>query len=138
MSDFDPTQPVPGTRDEMPRDSLPGGPTTYGLGPDGVPVPMPVPAEFAPHVPDALTPDEIAEFRALRAAQKLRDAEAAAEAAAAAARLQPATHFVHLADGTVIDGSPIETHVDMGTDGKSRLFTVAGAFIKSEFISLPG
>jgi len=115
---------------------------TFGLDASGQPVEMPVPADFEAareaSLATQLTPDEIAEFRALRAAQKLRDAEAAAEAAAAAARLQPATHFVHLADGTVIDGSPIETHVDMGTDGKSRLFTVAGAFIKSEFISLPG
>jgi hypothetical protein len=130
---YDPTQPVPGTRDEAPRDSLPGGPTTYGLGPDGVPVPMPVPAEFQPHVPDALTAEEIAEFRALRAAQKLRDQEAADEAAAAAARLQPATHFVHLADGSIGEGSPIETHVDTG----HGIYPVAGAFLKPEFVTFP-
>ena len=134
MSDFDPTQPVPGTRDEMPRDSLPGGPTTYGLGPDGVPVPMPVPAEFTPYGPDALTPDEIAEFRALRAAQKQRDLEAATEAAAAAARLQPNTHFVHLAGGSVVEGSTIETHVDNG----NGIYPVAGAFLKPEYVTLPG
>jgi hypothetical protein len=130
---YDPTQPVPGTRDEAPRDSLPGAPTTYGLGPDGVPVPMPVPAEFQPHVPDALTAEEIAEFRALRAAQKLRDQEAADEAAAAAARLQPATHFVHLADGSIGEGSPIETHVDTG----HGIYPVAGAFLKPEFVTFP-
>ena len=133
MQPYDPNQPVPGTRDEAPRDSLPGGPTTYGLGPDGVPVPMPVPAEFAPHVPDALTAEEIAEFRALRAAQKLRDQEAADEAATAAARLQPATHFVHLADGTIGEGSSIETHVDNGHGP----MPVTGAFLKPEFVTFP-
>jgi hypothetical protein len=131
---YDPNQPVPGTRDEAPRDSLPGAPVTYGLGPDGVPVPMPVPAEFAPHVPDALTAEEIAEFRALRDEKKRRDAEAAEEAAAAAGRLQPATHLVHLADGSVVDGSAVETHVDNGHGP----YAVTGAFLKPEFVTFPG
>jgi hypothetical protein len=132
---YDPTQPVPGTRDEAPRDPSPG--PVFALGPDGQPFPTEVPADFAAQQAAALaaqlTPEEIAEFRALRDAQKLRDQQAADEAAAAAARLQPATHFVHLADGSVTEGSPIETHVDTG----HGIYPVTGAFPKPEFVTFP-
>lgn len=111
---------------------------TFGLDASGQPVEMQVPADFEAareaSLATQLTPDEIAEFRALRAAQKQRDAEAAAEAAAAAARLQPATHFVHLAGGSVVEGSTIETHVDNG----NGIYPVAGAYLKPEFVTLPG
>ena len=78
-----------------------------------------------------LTPEEIAEFRALRDEKKARDAAAAAEAADAAAKRQPDRHHVHLADGSVVDGSTIETHYD----GPGGLFHVTGAYPKSDFIS---
>jgi hypothetical protein len=116
---------------------LQGPPETFGLNAAGVPVPMPVPADFAAEherqMAFQLTPEEIAEFRALRADAKKRAQEAADEAAAAAARLQPATHFVHLADGSIGEGSPIETHVDTG----HGIYPVAGAFLKPEFVTFP-
>jgi hypothetical protein len=64
--------------------------------------------------PGQLTPDEIAEFRALRAEKRLRDEEAAREAEAAAARLQEPTHAVLLAGGEWVKGSSIATHYDNG------------------------
>lgn len=77
-----------------------------------------VPADFAKAQEDAmatqLTAEEVAEFRALRAEKKARDEQAAQEAAEAAARLTQPTHFVHLADGTVVDGHAIATHYDTG------------------------
>jgi hypothetical protein len=80
-----------------------------------------------------LSPEEIAEFRQLREEKKANDARVAAEAEAAAATLQPSRHHVHLADGHVVDGSTIETHVDYG-DG---LVHVAAAYPKSEFVTFP-
>lgn len=80
-----------------------------------------------------LTAEEIAEFRALRAEKKARDQAAADEAAAAAARLSPPTHHVHLADGTVTEGSTIATHWAPEGGG---LLTVTGAYPKSEFVTL--
>jgi hypothetical protein len=80
-----------------------------------------------------LTPEEVAEFRALRAAQKDRDAAAAKEAAEAAARLQPLTHHVHLADGSRVDGSTIETHY---ATEHGQMLPVAGAWLKPEFANL--
>lgn len=100
--------------------------------------PAEVPADFAKAREDLLagqlTAEEIAEFRALRAEKKANDARVAAEAAEAAARLSPPTHFVHLADGSVVDGSPIATH--WATEA-GQLLTVAGAHLKPEFVSLP-
>jgi hypothetical protein len=113
-------------------------PATIALDKDGKPVPKDVPADFAKDQEDAqsaqLTPEEVAEFRALRKAKKDEDERVAAEAAEAAARLQPDTHHVHLADGTVVDGSSIATHVDNG-DGP---LPVAGTFLKREFVNLFG
>jgi hypothetical protein len=98
--------------------------------------PPEVPADFAAareqQLADQLSPDEIAEFRALRAEKKARDAAAAEEAAAAAARLSPPTHHVHLADGSVVDGSSIETHYAT----ESGLMPVAAAYPKPEFVTL--
>ena len=71
---------------------------------------------------------------AILARERWRDLEAATEAAAAAARLQPNTHFVHLAGGSVVEGSTIETHVDNG----NGIYPVAGAYLKPEFVTLPG
>jgi hypothetical protein len=79
----------------------------------------------------ALTPEEIAEFRALRAEKKARDEQVAQDAAEAAARLQPARHHVHLADGTVTEGSTIESHVDNG----SGPVPVTGAYLKAEHVA---
>src|ERR1700685_452546 len=91
---------------------------TFALGEDGQPVEQPVPADFAAAQEAAaaaqLTPEEIAEFRALRQAKKDADAQALKDAEEAAARLQPATHHVHLADGRVVEGGAIQTHVDDG------------------------
>jgi hypothetical protein len=114
--------------------AVPGG---YSFPPG---TPATVPADFAAAqaaaqdavLADRLTPEEIAEFRALRAEKKKRDQEAAEEAAAAAARLSPPTHHVHLADGRVIEGSPIETHY--AEDG--GLVAVAGAYAKPEYVTL--
>jgi hypothetical protein len=78
-----------------------------------------------------LTAEEVAEFRALREEKKARDAAAAEEAAEAAAKRQPNRHHVHLADGTVVEGSTIETHVDSG----SGLVPVTAAWPKAEFVT---
>jgi len=109
----------------------------FALGPDGEPVQTPVPADFAAAQEAAqsaqLTAEEVAEFRALRAAKKAADAQALQDAEEAAARLQPATHFVHLADGSVGEGSSIATHVDNG----GGPLPVTGTFLKPEFVTLP-
>src|ERR1017187_7398869 len=108
-------------------------PTTVALGADGKPVPKDVPADFDKEQADAkaaqLTPEEVAEFRALRQAKKDEDERVAAEAAL---RLQPDPHHVPLADGSVVDGSSIATHYDLG-DGP---LPVAGSFLKREFVNL--
>ena len=78
-----------------------------------------------------LTAEEVAEFRALRQEKKDRDAEAARLAEEEAAKRQPDRHHVHLADGSVVDGSSIETHVDYG-DGP---VPVIGAWPKAEFVT---
>ena len=102
----------------------------YSLDPHGVPVQTGVPVDFAAAQEAAveasgqLTAEEIAEFRALRAEKKARDEEAAREAAEAAARLQAPTHHVHLADGTIVQGSAIATHYDTG----SGIVQVAGVY----------
>jgi len=80
-----------------------------------------------------LSPEEVAEFRQLREEKKANDARVAAEAEEAAARLQPNRHHVHLADGHIVEGSTIETHVDYG-DG---LVHVTAAYPKSEFVTFP-
>ena len=80
-----------------------------------------------------LTPEEVAEFRQLRADRKAADEAAAKAAEEAAARLQPDTHHVHLGDGRVVTGSSIATHYDDG-DGP---VPVAGAYLRREFVSLP-
>jgi hypothetical protein len=112
-------------------------PTTVALDKDGKPVEKAVPADFAKEQEEAkaaqLTPEEVAEFRALRQAKKDADAKALADAEEAAARLQPATHFVHLADGQVIEGSSIATHVDLGRGP----LPVTGTFLKPEFVTFP-
>jgi hypothetical protein len=90
----------------------------FALGPDGQPVPFDTQAGFEAQAdqPPAggLTAEEIAEFRALRAAKKEADAKALAEAEAAAARLQEPTHHVLLAGGEWVKGSTIATHYDNG------------------------
>jgi hypothetical protein len=78
-----------------------------------------------------LTPEEVAEFRQLRAEKKAHDERTAAETAAAAAKLQPNRHHVHLADGSVVEGSTIETHY---ADSFGQLHHVTGAFPKPEFV----
>jgi hypothetical protein len=105
--------------------------------------PETVPEDFAKAQEDAmaaqlatqLTPEEIAEFRALRAEKKARDEAAAKEAAEAAAKLSPPTHLVHLADGSVVDGSTIESHW-AAEDGD--LIPVTSAWPKPEYVSVPG
>lgn len=103
--------------------------------PPGTPaeVPQDFAAAKAAALETQLTPDEIREFRALQAEKKARDQAAADEAAAAAARLSPPTHHVHLADGTVSEGSTIETHYAPAEGG---LVPVIGAYPKSEFVTL--
>jgi hypothetical protein len=109
----------------------------YQQGPSG-PVAVPAAVDFeaqavlrdAQAAADAsatqLTAEEIAEFRQLRREKRERDEDAAKEAAAAAARLTPPTHWVHLADGSVIDGHQIATHYDEG----GRVTPVAAVFEK--------
>jgi len=107
------------------------GTAAYSLSEAGVPVQTGVPDDFAAAHEAAvvnsgqLTAEEIAEFRALRAEKKERDRLAAEEAAAAAARLQAPTHHVHLADGTILQGSSIATHYAL-EDG--RVVAVSGAY----------
>jgi hypothetical protein len=79
-----------------------------------------------------LTAEEVAEFRALRAEKKARDEQAAKDAAEAAARLAAPTHYVHLADGSVVEGSTIETHHQFA-DG--RVLPVTAAHLKPEFVT---
>jgi len=84
-------------------------------------------ARVAPPNPDGVTITaedlaELAELRAERAEKRARDA---ADAAEAAARLTPPTHYVHLADGTVITGSQLGTHHTSGDGtGHPRADTV--------------
>lgn len=91
----------------MAKDNL----TPYGANNDGTPV---VPADFAvaeeTQAANQLTAEEVAEFRALRADKKANDERVAAEVAASAANLAAPTHHVHLADGSVVQGSTIATH----------------------------
>lgn len=103
--------------------------------PDGTPavVPPDFEAAKAAQLENQLTAEEIAEFRALRAEKKARDQAAADEAAAAAARLSPPTHHVHLADGTITDGSTIATHWAT-EDG--ALVPVTGSYPKAGFVTL--
>ncbi len=79
----------------------------------------------------SLSPEEIAEFRALRAAKKARDEQVAKDAAEAAAALSPPTHRVHLADGTTVEGSTIATHY---VTEKGDLVPVTGAYPLPEFV----
>jgi hypothetical protein len=113
-------------------------PTPVALDKDNKPVEKAVPADFAKEQEAALsaqlTPEEVAEFRALRQAKKDEDERVAREAAEAALLLQPDTHHVHLGDGSVVDGSSIATHYDLG-DGP---LPVAGTFLKREFVKLFG
>lgn len=110
------------------------------------PVPAPVPPDVAAgEVPEdfaerqaklletQLSPEEIAEFRALRQEKKDRDKAAADAAAEAAARLSPPTHNVALADGSVVDGSTIETHY---ATERGDLVPAVGAFLKSDYVNL--
>jgi|ERR1017187_539010 hypothetical protein len=126
---------VPGSREPAPGSE--GKPVPFALGADGKPVAQEVPADFAAQQEAAasaqLTPEEVAEFRALRQAKKDADAQALADAEAAAAKLQPFTHFVHLADGQIVDGSTIATHVDNGHGP----LPVTGTFLKPEFVTFP-
>lgn len=116
---------------EYPELAPPAGfqPATYEFPPG---TPPEVPADFGAARDDQLagqlTREEIAEFRALRAEKKAKDAAAAAAAEEAAARLQAPTHHVHLADGKVIEGSTIATHWAT-EDG--RLIPVAGVYPKA-------
>jgi hypothetical protein len=109
-------------------------PATYDFPPG---TPPEVPADFAEardkQLADQLTPEEVAEFRALRAEKKARDAAALKEAEEAAARLSPPTHTVLLADGSKVDGSQIATHYAIGDE----LVPVAAAYLKPEFVTLP-
>lgn len=111
--------------------------TPFALGEAGTPVEQEVPADFAAQQEAAqsaqLTPEEVAEFRALRQAKKDADAKALADAEEAAARLQPHTHLVHLADGQIVEGSTIATHVDNG-DGP---LPVTGTYLKPKFVTFP-
>lgn len=135
------TEPTPEYAAAHPAEELPlatapdAVPATYNFPPG---TPDEVPADFAKAREDALasqlTPAEIAEFRALQQEKRDRDAAAAAEAAAAAAKLSPPTHYLTLADGSTVDGSTIETHVDTG----HGLVPVAAAWPKPEFVSVPG
>jgi hypothetical protein len=120
---------------EYPELRGPGAdPGAYAFPPG---TPATVPADFeearAAALATQLTPEEIAEFRALRAEKKERDRRAAEEAAAAAARLSAPTHHVHLADGSVIEGSSIETHHAPESGG---LVQVIGAYAKPEYVTL--
>ena len=131
MTDQTDTPPVTGTG------RVPRTPQVFGLDTDGKPVEKPVPADFAAEQEQAasaqLTAEEIAEFRALRKAKKDADAQALADAEAAAAKLQPHTHFVHLADGQIVEGSSLATHVDTGAGP----LPVTGTWLKPEFVQFP-
>ncbi len=81
-----------------------------------------------------LTAAEIAELRELRRERAERTARDVAAAAAAAARLSPPSHYVHLADGSVVMGSQLGTHHTVGdgtghADG-DRVLAVAACYPK--------
>ena len=113
----------PGPAFEQRPPSYPFPPGT----PEKVPEDFAAAHEAAVLASNQLTAEEVAEFRALRAEKKARDEQAAKEAAEAAAKLTPPTHYVHLADGSVIDGHQIATHYATA-DG--RVIPVAAAFEK--------
>lgn len=75
---------------------------------------------------NALTAEEVAEFRALRDDKKARDEKAAQAVADAAAELSPPTHYVHLADGSVVQGSSIASHY---ATASGRLMPVAAVYV---------
>lgn len=86
-----------------------------GYAPAAAPAPGYAPAAApAQAEPLALTADEIAELRELRAERAARKAQAEADAAEAAARLDPPSAYVHLGDGSVIEGDHIGTHHTVG------------------------
>lgn len=141
-----PGQPVPPEAARIPAGDLrPAAAAEYPelRAPEPVPPSYPfppgtperVPADFAQERDQAfanqLTPEEVAEFRALRKEKKERDEAAAKAVAEAAAKLSPPTHHVHLADGSLTEGSTIETH--WAAEG-GDLIPVTGAWLKAEYV----
>jgi hypothetical protein len=122
------TEPTP-----IPAPDLLAAPAAYPFPPG---TPDRVPADFeqerAQAFADMLTPEEVAEFRALRAEKKARDEQAAEDAAEAAAKLTPPTHHVHLADGSQVEGSTIESH---WATADGRLVPVMSAYPKAEYVT---
>jgi hypothetical protein len=121
---------------EIPENTPPGDGAGDGYQfPPGTPPEVPADFEAArtKALASQLSPEEIAEFRALRAEKKQRDQEAAEEAERAAARLSPPTHRLVLGDGTTVDGSTVETHY-AAEDG--ALVPVASASPHREFVTL--
>jgi len=99
------------------------------LTPDPAPVAVFTAPEAAAAPPNpagvTITAEDLAELAELRAERAEKRARDAADAAEAAARLTPPTHFVHLADGTVITGSQLGTHHTSGDGtGHPRADTV--------------
>lgn len=81
-----------------------------------------------------LTAEEVAELRELREMRRTQTERALKEAAEAAARLTPPTHYVHLADGSVVEGSQLATHHTVG-DGTGhpsgdRIVKIVGSFLR--------
>jgi 3-oxoacyl-(acyl-carrier-protein) synthase len=86
-------------------------PAPHPDAPPPAPGSMPAP----PNPPGVqITAEDLADLRALRTERSERLARQAADQAEAQARLTPPTHYVHLADGTVVPGSQIGTHHTAG------------------------
>lgn len=92
------------------------------------------PPAAAPAPSYAIPPELLAELEALREDRRKREAREAADAAEQAARMSAPSHHVHLADGSVIEGSQIGTHHTTG-DGSGHhrgdhVLAVVGAYLK--------
>jgi hypothetical protein len=102
----------------------------FGTAPGPIP---PLLSDAAQSTPQ-LTAEELAELRALRAERAERLERERIDAEEAAARLSPASHYVHLADGSIVEGSQLGTHHSTG-DGTGhprgdRVVAVAACYPK--------
>lgn len=78
-----------------------------------------------------ITEEELAELAKLREERDRADLAEARRRKEAAAKLTPPTHYLHLADGRVVDGSNHATHhTEVGEDGADICVPVVAAYPK--------